>query len=148
MIDLNAILDMWKDDCQISPTKLDDSSRLTPILHAKYLRLLSEAKLTLKTVERNQKVLLKDKWLYYNGKMDQAQMEAKGWNPDPFDGLRILKGDMDHYYNSDPEIQKSEEKIEYWKTLISTLQEIVDNIKWRHQTIGNMIRWKQFEAGA
>ena len=61
MIDLNAILDMWKDDCQISPTKLDDSSRLTPILHAKYLRLLSEAKLTLKTVERNQKVLLKDK---------------------------------------------------------------------------------------
>ena len=54
---------------------------------------------------------------------------------------------MEHYYNSDPEIQKSEEKVEYWKTLISTLQEIVDNVKWRHQTIGNIIRWKQFEAG-
>ena len=58
-----------------------------------------------------------------------------------------MKGDMDHYYNSDPEIQKSEEKVEYWKTVISTLQEIVDNVKWRHQTIGNIIRWKQFEAG-
>jgi hypothetical protein len=63
------------------------------------------------------------------------------------DGLRVMKGDMDHYYNSDAEIQKSEEKVEYWKTLISTLQEIVDNVKWRHQTIGNIIRWKQFEAG-
>jgi hypothetical protein len=147
MIDLNQLLDMWKEDCQISNTKLDDSSRLTPILHAKYLRLLSEAKLTLKTVERNQKILLKDKWLYYNGKMDQQQIIDKGWNPDPFDGLRVLKGEMDHYYNSDPEIQTSEEKIEYWKTVISTLSEILENVKWRHQTIGNMIRWKQFEAG-
>jgi len=58
-----------------------------------------------------------------------------------------MKGEMEHYYNSDPEIQTSEEKVEYWKTLISTLQEIVDNVKWRHQTIGNIIRWKQFEAG-
>ena len=147
MIDLNQILDMWTEDCRINNNKLDESSAQSPVLHAKYLRLLSEAKLTLKKIERDQKLLLKDKWLYYNGKMDQKQLDDKGWDPDPFDGLRVMKGDMDHYYNSDPEIQKSEEKVEYWKTLISTLQEIVDNVKWRHQTIGNIIRWKQFEAG-
>ena len=147
MIDLNEILDMWSEDCRINNNKLDESSAQSPVLHAKYLRLLSEAKLMLKKVERDQKVLLKDKWLYYNGKMDQKQLDSKGWNPDPFDGLKVMKGEMEHYYNSDPEIQKSEEKVEYWKTLISTLQEIVDNVKWRHQTIGNIIRWKQFEAG-
>ena len=147
MIDLNAVLDMWSDDCRINNNKLYESSSQSPVLHAKYLRLLSEAKLTLKKTERDQKILLKDKWLYYNGKMDQKQLDSKGWNPDPFDGLKVMKGEMEHYYNSDPEIQKSEEKVEYWKTLISTLQEIVDNVKWRHQTIGNIIRWKQFEAG-
>jgi hypothetical protein len=31
--------------------------------------------------------------------------------------------------------------------MIDTLKEIVDNLKWRHQTVGNIIRWKQFEAG-
>jgi hypothetical protein len=139
--------DMWSEDCRINNNKLDESSAQSPVLHAKYLRLLSEAKLMLKKVERDQKVLLKDKWLYYNGKMDQKQLDSKGWNPDPFDGLKVMKGEMEHYYNSDPEIQRSEEKVEYWKTLISTLQEIVDNVKWRHQTIGNIIRWKQFEAG-
>ena len=144
---MNQILDMWTEDCRINNNKLDESSAQSPVLHAKYLRLLSEAKLTLKKIERDQKLLLKDKWLYYNGKMDQKQLDDKGWDPDPFDGLRVMKGDMDHYYNSDAEIQKSEEKVEYWKTLISTLQEIVDNVKWRHQTIGNIIRWKQFEAG-
>ena len=79
--------------------------------------------------------------------MTQDEIEKEGWDPDPFDGLKILKGEMDYYYDSDPEIQQSEEKIQYFKTLIDTLSEIVDNIKWRHQTIGNMIKWRQFESG-
>ena len=54
---------------------------------------------------------------------------------------------MDYYYDADPEIQKSEEKIEYYKNTVSVLTEIVDTIKWRHQTIGNMIKWKVFESG-
>ena len=79
--------------------------------------------------------------------MPQEQIEQLGWDYDPLDGLKIMKGEMDYYYDSDIEIQKSEEKIEYWKTIIDTLNEIVNNLNWRHQTIGNIIKWKQFEAG-
>lgn len=71
----------------------------------------------------------------------------KGWNPDPFDGLKILKGEMDYYYDSDPEIMASEAKLAYMKEIVDTLKEIMDNIKWRHSTIKNMIDWKKFEAG-
>ena len=42
----------------------------------------------------------------------------------------------------------SEKNIAYYKTIIETLQEIIDNLKWRHQTIGNMIKWRQFESGS
>jgi hypothetical protein len=101
----------------------------------------------MKNLEMQQKNLLKDKWLYYNGKMDQEQLKQKGWQPDPFNGLRIMKGDMDYYYDSDPEIQLSIEKIAAWKNIIDTLSEIMENIKWRHQTIGNIIKWKVFESG-
>ena len=146
-MDLKMILDMWSSDSVIGQSSLDESSRQTPILHAKYLELLSLAKLRLKKAEQDQKILLKDKWLYYNGKMDQEQIGDKGWKPDPFDGLKILKGEMDYYYDSDPEIQKSEEKIQYYKTVIDTLEQIISNLNWRHQTIGNMIRWRQFETG-
>ena len=55
---------------------------------------------------------------------------------------------MDHYYDTDPEIQESELKIEYYKNVIDTLSEIISNVNWRHQTIGNMIKWKQFESGS
>ncbi len=147
MIELEKILDEWREDCTIDNMRLDETSRNTPLLHAKYLELLSQSKLRLKRAELKQKSLLKDKWLWYNGKMSQEEVAEKGWDPDPFNGLKIMKGDMDHYYDSDPEIQKSEELIEYWKTVVATLTDIVDSIKWRHQTIGNIIRWKQFESG-
>jgi len=147
MIDLKQIHEMWSEDCKISQSKLDETSRVTPMLHAKYLEILSTTKLMLKRAEFAQKGLLKDKWLYYNGKMSQEELAEKGWEPDPFNGLKVLKGEMEYYYESDPEIQKSEEKIQYYKTVIETLTEIINNLNWRHQTIGNMIKWKQFESG-
>ena len=147
MIDLKSIHEMWKEDCVINEMKLDESSRQTPILHAKYLELLSTVKLQLKRAEFSQKTLLKQKWLYYNGKMDQDEIAEMDWDPDPFNGLKILKGEMDYYYDSDPEIQKSEEKIQYYKTVIETLTDIISNITWRHQTIKNMIEWKKFSSG-
>ena len=147
MIDVKSIHDMWEKDCVINDMKLDESSRQTPILHAKYLQLLSTVKLQLKRAEFSQKTLLKQKWLWYNGKMDPIEMNELGWDPDPFDGLKVLKGDMDYYYDADPEIQKSEEKIQYYKTIIETLADIISNITWRHQTIKNMIEWKKFSSG-
>jgi len=147
MLQLNDILEQWKTDSLIE-MPLDESSQKTPKLHSKYLELLSLAKFQLKKSEMEQKVLLKEKWLYYNGKLSEEEISEKGWSPDPFNGLKILKGEMDYYYDADPEIQKSEEKIQYYKTLVETLTEIVSNLNWRHQTIGNIIKWKQFESGA
>jgi hypothetical protein len=147
MIDLKTIHEMWAKDCIIDSNELDKSSREQPLLHAKYLELLSTYKLQLKRAEFQQKTLLKQKWLYYNGKMDHETLQELGWEVDPFNGLKILKGELDYYYDSDPEIQKSEEKIQYYKTVIDTLTDIINNLNWRHQTISNIIKWKQFESG-
>ena len=150
MIELDTILTEWKEDSEIPYNKYDEVSQQTPTLHAKYLEYLSLTKLRLKKAEFQQKNLLKDKWLYYDGKMPQEDMLEKGWKYDPFDGLNpdsMTKNQKEHYYDTDIDIQQSEEKIVYLKTIIETLTEIVDNLKWRHQTIGNIIRWRQFQAG-
>jgi hypothetical protein len=145
--DLKQILETWKEDCQIDRMRLDEDSRKTPILHAKYLELLSTTKLMLRKAEQGYQVLLKDKWMYYNGKMDQDTIISKGWKDDPFDGLKVLKGDMDKFYEADEDIQKASLQIAYLKTIEDTLKEIIDNLKWRHQTIKNIIEWKRFESG-
>lgn len=146
MIDLDSIHKMWKEDAQIG-SKLDEASEAAPTLHAKYLEILSQLKLQKRRAENAQKILLKQKWLYYNGKMSQDEIAEYGWEFDPFQGLKVLKGEMEYYYEADTDIQKSEDKIQYLKTCIDTVYEIIENIKWRHQTIGNMIKWRQFEAG-
>lgn len=149
MKNLEEILADWAEDCKIHDMHLDEASRLSPMLHAKYLELLSNYKLMLKRAEFKQKELLKDKWLYYEGKMSQEDINERGWKYDPYDGLNIrTKQEKEYYYDTDTDIQKSEEKIQYYKIVIETISEIVENIKWRHQTIGNMIKWRQFESGS
>jgi hypothetical protein len=147
-MDIKKILELWEEDSKISGTSLDEDSRKTPQLHAKYLGYLADAKMQKTRAEMQQKSLLKDKWLYYNGKMDKDEVESRGWDYDPLDGKIVMKGDMNKYYDADLDIQKSEERVVYWKTVCETLTEIVNNLNWRHQTIGNMIRWKMFESGS
>ncbi len=146
-MDYNKIKNEWEKDCNIDSMKLDESSRETPKLHSKYLHMYSVQRLHIKKMESEQKILLKEKWLYYNGKMSEEEVKERGWIPDPFNGLKILKGEMDYYYDSDPEIQKSEELLAYDKIILDYLKEILDTLKWRHQTIGNMIKWRQFQSG-
>ena len=106
------------------------------------------AKLQVKQAENKQQDLLKDKFLWYNGKLSQEETERYGWTPDPFDGLKVLKTDLNYWYESDKDIQKSESRIIYYKTVVEALKDIVDALKWRHQTIRNIIEVRRFEAGA
>jgi hypothetical protein len=149
MLTLEQVLEQWKIDCAIDDMELDKSSRETPKLHAKYLELLSLSKLQKSRKEQEFKRLLKDKFMWYNGKMDRVQMDEKGWDYDPYQGLtKPMKSDMDYWYDSDPQIQQVQAQIDYWKTMIDTLSDILSNVTWRHQTIGNMIKWRAFTSGA
>ena len=137
----------WKKDSRIEMNALDVSSVETTKLHAKYLELYSTYKLKLKDAEFKQSNLMKVKWLWYHGKLSQEEIDRQGSEYDPFEGLKILKGDMSQFVEADPELQQSEARIELLKVTIDTLKEILENLKWRHQTIRNVLEWKKFEAG-
>lgn len=144
---LDEIHEMWKRDSQLDEMNLDNASRDAAKLHSKYLELHSHAKLFVTKLELDFKVLLRDKWLWYNGKMPKEKMDELGWEYDALNGLRVLKGEMDYYYDADPHIQEAQAKIELYKTQVETFKEILENIKWRHQTIKNMIEWRKFTSG-
>ena len=146
-MNLDDILKEWETDCQIGH-RLDEASQQTPQLHAKYLNYLMQAKLILKRTEGLQSVLLKDKFLWYSGKMSREDIDQRGWSHDPFDGLKMMKSDLNYYYESDKDLQASEAKIAYYKVMIEALTEIVSTLKWRHSTIKNIIDVRKFEAGA
>ena len=143
------VLEMWQRDGKIDELKLDDTTIRMARVHSKYLELLTVAKMTRKKRELEYKTLLKDKWLYYNGKLSKDQMDTFKWEYDPFGGLnKPLKGNMNYYYDADTDIQRAQALLEVEKILVETLEEIMNTIRWRHQNIGNIIKWRAFEAGA
>ena len=146
-MNLESILEMWKNDSVIDEVQLDESSRDSAKLHSKYLDLYSVAKLRQKDLELKFKVILRDKFMHYNCKLSQEEMDRKNWDYDPLNGLTDLKGDLDKWYDADEVIQDHQKKMAYQEQVVATLKEILDNIKWRHQTIKNMIEWRKFTSG-
>jgi len=147
MYNIEDILEEWKTDSEIDQLRLDESSRQTASLHAKYLEMLTKTKLEKKYHESQLDIMFKKKWLYYSGKMDVDEVQRHGWNPDPTDGLKVLKGDMEYFYRSDDDLQKINAKIDLAQTIIETLEEIINTLRWRHSTIKNMIDWNKFTSG-
>jgi hypothetical protein len=54
---------------------------------------------------------------------------------------------MNYYYDADTDIQRSQALLEVQKIQVETIEEIMSTIRWRHQNIGNIIKWRSFEAG-
>ena len=147
-MDLNDILTMWKKDVIIDDVCLDEETLKSSKLHAKYLELFSMAKLMLKKKEMEYESMRKDKWLYYNGKMTKDDMDSRKWKYDPFDGMsKPLKSEMDMYYKTDEDISRINGKIEYQNAIVETLEEIMNNLRWRHTHIKNILDFKKFTSG-
>lgn len=144
---LDEIVAEWSADSKIDKLNLEEASLKTPELHAKYLGMLSTYKLKLQDAKFKQKRLMKDKWLWFSGKISEERLIQLKWDPDPFGGLKVMKGDWGHFVEADEDLIDSEARIIYLQCIVDTLKEIVDTIRWRHQTIKNIIDNRKFEAG-
>lgn len=145
---LDKIMEMWKVDCEIDDLALDDETKKTSKLHAKYLELVNVNRLQLAKLDADLNSLKKDKWLYFTGKMTKQQMDEKGWAYDPFNGsTKPLKSELEFYYDSDKDITTIKQKIEYQKAISNVLEEIMGTIRWRHTHVKNIIDWKKFVSG-
>ena len=144
---LDEIKLQWEKDCEVDDIELDKSSLEVPKLHAKYSDMLSSKILLLKKYNQDYNELLKYKWLWYTGKLDDDQIQKFGWKTDPFDGLKIMKNDFNYFFNADNDLKTLKAKIEYLEVTVDFLKRCMYNITWRHQTIKNTIVWRKFMAG-
>ena len=141
-MDLQTINEMWEKDSKIDDVMLDTSSLAIPQLHQKYLDLLSEFTLLLKKTQQQHKTAQHLKFLYYSGKASPEEYEEK---PFPY---KVLKGEAWNWVNIDEDIQKIELKIEYYNTVLRTLEEILKQVHQMSYNIKNAIQWRAFVGGA
>ena len=138
-MNLEKIEELWAKDAEKFfdhrdlPELLANDSMETPRLHAKYLQLYNEFKLMLSDAQTKYNKLYKEKWLYYNGKAPSQVYAEK-----PFD-LKVLKGDLDMFIDSDDDVCRVKQKIDYLETCINSIDRILKEIHNRGFAIKNTI---------
>jgi hypothetical protein len=141
MIDLETINSMWEKDSKIDDIMLDQTTIRIPQLHQKYLSLHGEFKLLLAKKNQELKKVQHSKWLYYSGKAKPEVYEDK-----PFD-YKVMKSDVPSWIAVDEDINRLEMQVEYYKTTLDTLSEILKQVHQLSYSIGNMIKWRMFTNG-
>ena len=141
---LEEIEDAWSKDCKIDDTELDIEALKIPQLHNKYLKMFNRENLLLRKMNYDYKELEKAKFEYYAGKMDESELESRGW--EQFDH-RLLKQDVPRYIEGDADLIKRLLKIDYQKEKVDFLKSIISNINGRNFIITNAIKWRQFING-
>lgn len=139
---LDMLRDMADVDLVIDKTKLDSESMRTPLLHNKWLRMLFERKERMKTLEFKKKILIKDKWLYYNGKASDEVYKKKG----AFQH-KVLKGDLGMFIDADNEFHMMESRIERCKSELEFVQKTLEEINRRSFHITNALKAMAFMNG-
>ena len=129
-------------DLKINDTELDLESLKTPQLHNKYLKHYNTFKLLLTRAESDYKILKRVKWEYYTGKASPQVYQQKPFN------LKIMKSDIDKYLESDEELIKAKQKIDYLETVVNYLDRTLKIIGGRDWQIRNSIEWRKFTSGA
>jgi hypothetical protein len=148
-VDITKILAQWEQDGKIDKSALDSTTIDCAILHARYLELYTKSKLLVKKAEAEAARLQLNKYLWYTGKMTKADMDKHGWSYDPYNGLtKPLKSELEMWMNADPDIEKMNLKLAVAKETTAALKEILDTLRWRNQSIKNIIDWRKFQAGS
>ena len=129
-------------DFKLDDTQLDVESVNIPLLHNKYLIHFNKFTLLLKKAEYDHKTMIRDKWEYYTGKADPSVYQEK-----PFD-IKVLKADVHIYMDSDPDLQKADQKVAYLNQIVKYLEQVLRSVNNRTFLIKNAIEWKKFTSGA
>jgi hypothetical protein len=142
---LSDLQGMWAEDCRIDETNLGKESARVPILHAKYINLLSSTRLNLRKAESDYLNCRRKKYRYYRGEMSREELENEGW--EQWQGAKPLKNEIDEFLQGDQDLISFTDKIEYFKTVLYQLEQIIRSINSRTWDIKSSIEWAKFTNG-
>jgi len=143
---LSDIQEQWKNDSKINQLELGNEAVRTPNLHAKYLTVLSNIKLQQRKAESDYNNMRRLKYRYYRGELTESDLNKL--NISQYMGNKPLKNEMDEFLTCDEDLNTLTDKIEYYKTVMFTLEQILRSINSRTWDIKSAIEWNKFTNGA
>ena len=85
------------------------------------------------------------KYRYYRGELSKEELTELGW--EQYLNNKPLKNEMDEFMASDDDIIQHMDKLEYIKTLLFQLEQILKSINSRTWDVKSAIEWYKFTNG-
>lgn len=143
MENLEQVLKYWEKDAEIDQTEPGKELIRIPILHNKYLTILTKHKIASKKSHFDYLRMRKAKIDYFSGRMGQEELESRGWTPFQF----VLKSDVNAYLEGDDDLIRLLEKKVYHEEVVSVTESIMYELKQRTWQLRDFIGWEKFIGG-
>jgi hypothetical protein len=143
MENLEQILKYWEKDSVIDQTEPGKELIKIPTLHSKYLGILIKHKIAAKKAHFDYLRMRKVKIEYFSGRMDQEELDSRGWQPFQF----VLKSDVNAYLEGDDNLIKLLEKKVYHEETVSVIESVMGELKSRTFQLKDFIGWEKFIGG-
>ena len=141
---LESIFEMWDADSRVDRQRLDEESLNISLLHAKYHRIFTNERLTLRKYEAELKELKLQKFEFYTQGPTKETVE-KGWQLPPIG--KVLKADASTYVDADKDIINLSLKIGIQHEKIGLLESIIKTLQNRGYNIRAAIDYIKFTSG-
>jgi len=142
---LEELYDLWEKDAKYDDLNLDVDSLNIASLHAKYNRMLSEARSQLRALRINRKSHYATLREYYLGNLN---------NPEDLDRIgrepylnKVLRQNVQDYVEADDDIVKIDTRIAVLEEKVEVIVEIMKCIHKRSFDIKHAIEWRKFTQG-
>ena len=141
---LEEIQELWNRDREIDISELATESIRIPQIHDKYLKIYVDEKIKLRKLQLNPDKISKMKSDYYSGRMSQEELDRLEWQPFL---VKVLKGEVNSYVESDDDIIKLKETIALMEEKINYIDSVIRMINNRGFQIKSAIDWIKYKDG-
>mgnify|MGYP001375295265 FL=1 len=141
---LEEIQELWNRDREIDISELATESIRIPQIHDKYLKIYVDEKIKLRKLQLNLAKISKMKSDYYSGRMSQEELDRLEWQPFL---IKVLKGEVNSYVESDDDIIKLKETIALMEEKINYIDSVIRMINNRGFQIKSAIDWIKYKDG-
>ena len=146
MIKLDEIINDWKSDSTIDETNPQQELIKTPLLHAKYIEIISQHRLASHKMKFEHSRMKKIRREYYMGNLDKETLDEYDW--EQFDLKIGTKGNVEYYLDSDENLIKLLQKKAYHDECVSVCESIIKELQSRTWQLREYMAHSRFLAGS
>jgi len=142
---LEELYELWEKDAKYDDLNLDVDSLNISSLHAKYNRMLSEARSQLRALRINRKTHYATLREYYLGNLNNPE-DLERINREPYLN-KVLRQNVHDYVEADDDIVKIDTRIAVLEEKVEVIVEIMKAVHKRGYDIKSAIEWRKFTNG-